>query len=53
MNNMGNLAKGVQIGDGALAAYIEIGKAKRLNAGLFETTTENRYRVANTIHNTP
>lgn len=53
MNNMGNLAKGVQIGDGALAAYIEIGKAKRLSAGLFETTTENRYRVANTIHNTP
>ena len=53
MNNMGNLAKGVQIGNGALAAYIEIGKAKRLNAGLFETTTENRYRVANTIHNTP
>jgi hypothetical protein len=50
---MGNLAKGVQIGDGALAAYIEIGKAKRLSAGLFETTTENRYRVANTIHNTP
>ena len=53
MNNMGNLAKGVQIGDGALAAYIEIGKAKRLSVGLFETTTDNRYRLANTIHNTP
>ena len=39
MNNISNIAKGVLIGDGALAAFIEIGRNKNCGVGLFDYTT--------------
>lgn len=53
MNNISNIAKGVLIGDGALAAFIEIGRNKNCGVGLFDYTTNNGLRKLNTFNNNP
>ena len=53
MNNISNIAKGVLIGDGALAAFIEIGRNKNCGVGLFDHTTNNGLRKLNTFNNNP
>ena len=53
MNTMSNLAKGVLMGDGAVAAFLDLTRVKNVGVGLFESTTDNLFRKANTIHNAP
>lgn len=47
MNTMGNLARGILLGDGGVSAYLDIFSNKELGAGLFQDTTAHSYRRKN------
>ena len=51
MNNLGGLAKNIQIGDLATAVFTELTNAKRVGRGLFRDTTDHRYRHNNFVSN--
>jgi hypothetical protein len=53
MNNLNNLAQGMNIGDGAASAFIELSRTKTIGHGLFDYATDNRYRWLNTRNNFP
>ena len=53
MNSMGNLAKGIYIGDNALASFMEISRNKGINGGIFDKTTNSSVRKYNTNNNFP
>lgn len=53
MNSIGNIAKGIFIGDGALAAFKEISRNKGIKSGLFDKTTDSSVRKHNTNNNFP
>ncbi len=53
MNSIGNIAKGIFIGDGALAAFKEISRNKEIKSGLFDKTTDSSVRKYNTNNNFP
>ena len=53
MNTMGNLVQGIILGDGAVAAYLDLAVNKRCGTGLFHGTTKGGYRKFNFVNNYP
>ena len=51
MNTIGGLARSIMIGDGAVAAYLDIAKNKTCGTGLFHYTSIGGYRDKNTRKN--
>lgn len=53
MNTMGNLVQGIILGDGAVAAYLDLAVNKRCGTGLFHEATKGGYRKFNFVNNYP
>lgn len=53
MNTMNTFIQGMHIGDLSTSIFIELSRNRSLKHGLFDITTDNRYRWENTRNNFP